>query len=127
MPVIIEDGKIKAVSDLTDVNGTDPVELYRCLPAYVKFIISKIFIYNRDTADHEVYLGEYDTTNTTWNKDKFIIKVLAGQIITLTKDDLPEDFVMTTDPNSAVLSWAAKLDAAVTANAVKVKIELELG
>ena len=127
MPVIIENGKIKAVSDLIDVNGTDPVELYRCLPPYVKFVMTKIMIYNQDTADHEVTIGSYDTTGASWGSDKYIIKVAAGEMITLSKDDIPEDFVMTTDPSSAIMAWAAKLEGAITANAVKIKVELEIG
>ncbi|RLF41693.1 MAG: hypothetical protein DRN17_08430 [Thermoplasmata archaeon] len=124
MPVIVENGKAKAVSDLVDVNGTSGVALFTCMPPTVKFVIKKLYIYNQDTADHEVTVGEYDTTGASWKKDKFILKVPAGETKVL--NELPSDFVMTVDPATAILAWAAKLDAAVSANPVKVKAEFEM-
>ena len=127
MPVVVEEGKIKVSTDLIDVSGTDPVVLYSAMPPYNKFIIKKLIIYNQDTADHEVTIGEYDTTTPAWIKDKLITKVAAGETKELPEDKLPADFVMTTDPATAILAWAAKLDAAVTANPVKVKAEFQVG
>ena len=124
MPVIVEDGIVKAITDLKDLSGTTPVVLYECKPANRKFAIKKLIIYNQDTADHEVILGEYDTTHTTWNKDKVIVKVAAGEMKVLTEDELPADFVMTTDP--AIMAWAAKLATSTTANNVKIKAEFWL-
>jgi hypothetical protein len=126
MPAIIENGKVKVVTDLKDVSDTTPVTLYTAMPPYVKFVLKKLYIYNQDTADHEVILGEYDTTALAWNKDKLIVKVAAGEVKIFSEGDLPADFVMTTDPAMAILAWAAKLDAAVTANPVKVKAEFEV-
>ena len=124
MPAVIENGKVIVVTDLTDVPGTDPVVLYTCMPPYNKFALNKIYIYNKDSADHEVTLGAYDTTGASWSEDKLIVKVTAGSTVILGPDDLPRDFVMTSDPSTAIMAWAAKLDAAVTANNVKVKLEL---
>jgi len=123
VPVIVEEGKPKAITDILDVSGTDPVVLFTCMPPYVKFIIRKLYIYNKDTADHEVTIGAYDTSAPAWSKDKLIVKALAGQTVILTKEDLPADYVMTVNPAEAILAWAAKLDAA---NPVKVKAEFEL-
>jgi len=125
LPVVVEAGKIKVATDLKDVRGTDAVVLFECMPPYNKYVIKKLMIYNQDSADHEVILGEYDTTGAAWNEDKLIVKVAAGEMKVLTEDDLPADFVMTTDPASAILAWAAKLDAAVSANPVKVKAEFQ--
>jgi len=126
MPVVVEAGKIKVVTDLKDVSGTDPVILYTVMPPYNKFTIKKVIIFNPDSADHEVILGEYDTSALAWKKDKVIIKVAADEAKELTEKELPADFVMTTDPETAILAWAAKLDADVTANPVKVKAEFEV-
>ena len=123
MPVVVENGEIKVSTDLKDVNGADPEVLYTAMPPYNKYIIKKLIIYNQDTADHEVIIGEYDTSAPDWNKDKVIVKVAAGEMKVLTEDELPADFVMTTDPETAILAWATKLDADVTANPVKVKAE----
>jgi len=127
VPVVIIDGKVRIVTDLTEVSGTDPVTLYTCMPPYNKFILKKVLVYNRDSADHDVILGEYDTTASAWNRDILRIPVLAGQMVTLTEDDIPADFVMTTNPASAILAWACMLEAAITANPVLVKVELEVG
>lgn len=126
MPTVVRDGRVVAVSDLKDVGGTDPVVLYTCMPPYSKYVLRKLVIYNPDSSDHEVILGEHDTTANSWSKDKLVVKVLAGQFVALGPDDLPSDYVMTTDPSTAILAWAAKLDAAVTAKKVKVKAEFEV-
>jgi len=124
MPAVIENGKTYIITDLIDVSGTDPKVLYTCMPPYNKFTLHKVYIYNKDSEDHEVILGAYDTTGASWSQDKLILKVTAGSTVILGPDDLPRDFVMTTDPSTAIMAWAAKLDAAVTANNVKVKLEL---
>lgn len=126
MPVVVEAEKIKAVTDLKDVSGTDPVILYTAMPPYNKYVIKKLIIFNQDSADHEVILGEYDTSAASWNKDKLIVKVAAGEMKVLTEDELPADFVVTKDPATAILAWAAKLDTDVTANPVKVKAEFQV-
>lgn len=126
MPNVIEDGKVKVATDVKDVSGTTPVTLYTCMPPTVKYVVKKLIIYNKDTADHEVTVGAYNTTGAAWSKDKLVVKVLAGQMITLTEQNLPADFVMTVDPSTAILAWAAKLEAAVSANPVKVKAEFQL-
>jgi len=127
MPVVIVDGKIRVVTDLIELAGTDPVELYRCLPPYNKFIIKKLTIHNPDTVDHTVIIGEYNVSTASWSKDKLIYKVLAGQTIVLGEGDIPFDYVMTVDPATAILAWAAKLGEAVSANNVKIKAEFEIG
>jgi len=126
MPVIVEEGKPKAISDILDVSGTDPVVLFTCRPEHVKFVIRKLYIYNQDSADHEVTIGAYDTTAPAWSKDKLVVNAAAGATVILGPDDLPADYVMTVKPAEAILAWAAKLDAAITANPVKVKAEFEL-
>jgi len=124
MPAVIENGKVIITTDLVDVPGTDPVVLYTCMPPYNKFALHKVYIYNKDSTDHEVILGAYNTSESSWSKDKVIYKVTAGSTLILGPDDVPRDFIMTTDPSTAIMAWAAKLDAAVTANNVKVKLEL---
>ena len=130
MPGIANPMKQKMIisSDLVDVSGDSsaPTVIYQCIPASQKFVLRKIIIYNKDTAEHEVVLGEFNVSMTTWVKDKYIFKVNAGQMITLGPDDLPEDFVVTEDPTNALKAWAAYLDAAVSANPVKIKAEFEL-
>ena len=126
MPALTSNGKVIVVSPLVEVSGTTPEVIFTCMPPYLKYIIRKLTIYNKDSADHEVILGAYNTTAPSWSEDKLIYKVLAGQIITLGPDDLPEDFVMTSDPATAIMAWAAKLDAAVTANNVYIKAEFEV-
>jgi len=66
MPTMVRDGKVVATSDLKDVSGTDPVVLYTCMPPYSKFVLRKLAIYNPDSADHEVTIGEHDTTANSW-------------------------------------------------------------
>ena len=126
MPVVVENGEIKVSTDFIDVSGTDAVVLYICMPKYYKFVIKKLIIFNPDSADHKVILGEYDTSRATWNRDKVIIKVPAGEIKQPSEKELPTSFVMTTDPSTAILAWAAKLDAPVTAKPVKIQAEFEV-
>jgi len=125
MPVAIVDGRVRVVTDLKDLTGTTPVELYRCLPPFLKFIIRKLMAFNTDTADHTLILGEYNTTTGSWSKDKLTVRVPAGQVIVLDERQLPADYVMTTDPASAILSWATKLGESATAP-VRVKAEFEV-
>ena len=127
MPSAIINGEIRVVTDLIDLTGTDPAVMYVCMPPYNKFIIKKLTIYNPDTTDHEVILGEYNNTTKEWSKDKLIYKVLSGQVLVLGEDDIPSDYVMTTDPESAILAWAAKLGEAVSSKNVKIKAEFTLG
>lgn len=130
MPSVVNplEQKIKVSSDIVDVSGdsTAPTIIYQCIPASQKFVLKKIIIYNKDTADHEVTLGEYNVSTASWVKDKFIFKVSAGQTLVLGSDDLPEDYVVTEDATNSLKAWAAYLDAAVTANPVKIKAEFEL-
>ena len=126
MPAVVENGKIKVTSDLEDVAGTTPVTLVTCSIEKRKYVIKKIYIYNPDTADHVVTIGSYDTTGTSWDADKLPVPVAAGEKVILKEDEIPTDFVMTTDSSTAVMAWAAKLEAAVTANNVQVKIETEV-
>ena len=125
MPTIIEHDGTKVVTGLMDVNGTTPVVLCTAEPKDFKFVIKKLLIYNKDTAPHEVILGEYDASNGTWVKDKLIFKVGNGAVLGLTKEELPADFVIATDETSTV-AWAVKLDADVSANPVKVKAEFQI-
>lgn len=126
MPAVVEDGKIKVSSDLKDVAGTSPVTLVACSIEKRKYILKKVYIYNADSADHVVTIGSYDSTGASWGADKLVVPVAAGEKVILTEDEIPTDFVMTTDSSSALMAWAAKLDASVTANNVKVKIETEV-
>ena len=125
MPAVIEGGMVKYISPIVDVTGTTAVEVARAQPTNRKFIPVKIMLYNADTADHVVTLGSYNITSGSWDEDKLVIKVLAGQMLILNEEDIPADFVMTTDPNNALMGWYAKLDASAT-NPVKVKVEFKL-
>ena len=126
MPAVVENWKIKVSSNLEDVAGTSPVTLVTCSIEKRKYILKKVYIYNADSADHVVTIGSYDTTGASWGADKLVVPVPAGEKVILTEDEIPTDFVMTTDSSSALMAWAAKLDADVTANNVKVKIETEV-
>ena len=126
MPVVILDGKVYVVTDIAELSGTDAVTLYACMPPYNKYVLRKLYIYNPDSSDHVVEVGEYDTIGTSWESTKIRVPVSAGQSVTLGPDDLPADFVMTTDPETAILAWAARLQAAVAANNVQVKAEFEI-
>ena len=126
MPALTSNGKVIVVSPLVEVSGTTPEVIFQCMPPYMKYIIRKLIIYNKDSADHEIVLGAYNTTVSSWSEDKLIYKVAAGETLILTEKELPKDFVMTSDPATAIMAWAAKLDAAVTANNVYVKAEFEV-
>lgn len=126
MPALTSNGKVVVVSPLVEVSGTTPKVIFTCMPPYMKYIIKKLIIYNKDSAAHEVILGSYDTTGSTWSEDKLIFKVAAGETLNLSEEELPEDFVMTSNPAAAIMAWAAKLDATVTANNVYIKAEFEV-
>jgi len=127
MPTYVDwrKGEVYYVTDLTDVSGTTPVQLVKCKPYYRKFVPVKIMIYNPDTSDHVVTLGSYNVTSSAWDSDKLVIKVLAGQMVILTEDEIPRDHVITSDPDTAVMAWAAKLSASA-GTAVKVKVEFRI-
>lgn len=126
MPSIIDKGKVIVTTRLVALSDTTPQVLYTCMPPYMKYVLRKVIIYNKDTADHEITIGSYDTTNLTWVEDKLIVKVPTGSMKEITPDILPADFVMTSDPAVAIMAWATKLDTAVTANNVYVKAEFEV-
>ena len=129
MPAVVEDKKIKKIkvtSGLKEVSGTDPVTLVTCSIEKRKYVLKKIYIYNPDTADHVVTIGSYDALGTSWDADKLPVPVAAGEKVILTEDEIPTDFVMTKDSSTALMAWAAKLEGAVTANNVQVKIETEV-
>ncbi len=126
MPAVIKDGKVIITTNVVELNDTTGEVLYTAMPPYQKFVLRKLIIYNQDSADHVVTIGEYNTMATPgneWVEDKLVIPVAAGEFKVLKEEDLPADFVMTTDPASAIYAWAGKLEAAVTANPVKVKAE----
>jgi len=125
MPSVVYKDEVKYISPLVDVSGTTPTEVARALPENVKYVPVKIVIYNSDSSDHVVTLGSYNITSGSWVEDKLVIKVLAGQMLVLNEDDIPSDFVITTDSNNALMGWYAKLDSSVT-NPVKVKAEFRL-
>jgi len=109
-----------------EISGTDPVELWR-VTVNRKARLVKIMIYNRDTTDHYVEFGEIDPTTSpvTWVSTKLPrIPVLAGQMVVLSEEDIPSEYVVSKD-TSTIRSWAAKLDAAVSANNVEVSVEVE--
>ena len=130
MPSVTDISKQENIisTDLIDVSGdaSAPTVIYQCVPQGQKFVLNKIIIYNKDTADHEITLGEFNVSGTAWVKDKFVFKVASGEMRVFGPDDLPEDYVVTEDASSAIKAWAAYLDAAVSANPVKVKAEFVL-
>ena len=127
MPVYVDwrKGEAYYVTDLIDVGGTEPVLLVKCKPYHRKFVPVKIMIYNPDTSDHVVTLGSYNVTTSTWDKDKIDVKVAAGEMKVLKEDEIPRDHVMTSDPDTAIMGWAAKLESAA-GTAVKVKVEFRI-
>ncbi len=111
---------VRHSSGLKTVSGTDPVELWK-VGINRSARITKVIIYNPDSADHVVYLGKYD--GTTFTQLLPGIKVLAGETIVLGEDDIPAERVYST--SSTQYSWAAKLEASVASNNVEVSIEVD--
>lgn len=107
-------------SGLKTLSGTTPVELWK-VTIDRSARITKIMINNPDTADHTVYLGSYD--GSTFTQLLPGIKVLAGQTVTLSEDDIPAEKIYST--STSQLSWAGKLEASVTSNNVEINIEVE--
>jgi len=128
MPEIMVDGKTIVSTPLVSLTDTSNKELYRCMPPGMKFVPTKIMIYNSDTSDHTVYLSLLNIFTSTVVRDAYIIKVLAGQMLILTKDDIPMDQGITTDPSTAIISWAARLGEAIATSgkAVYIKVEFEV-
>jgi len=126
VPFVYLNKKVYAPSNLVDVNGADPVEVIRCTPAGAKYVIRKLLIYNKDSADHEVTVGEVDTAAGSWVRDILVVKVAAGQTLALGPDDLPMDFVVTVDQQNSLRAWAAKLEGNVSSAPVKLKAEFEV-
>ena len=123
MPATIVDRRPVVVSDIVDVSGKTPVKLYTA-PPNAKLVIRKVYIYNPDTSKHVVTLGELEMPvggTPAWVKDKIVVRVAADSLVVLGPDDLPADYVATTDP-AKPHAWAAKLEASA-GTPVKVKIE----
>ena len=120
-------GKIHS-SAVVSLSGTTAVALW-VASLNRKAKLRKILIYNADTADAVVEIGEADyspsTGAATWSSQKLpAIPVASGAMVTLGPNDIPEDSVYTSDASSPKC-WAARLQAAVTANPVQIKIEVE--
>lgn len=111
---------VRHTSGLKTLSGTTPVELWK-VTIDREARITKIMINNPDTADHTVYLGSYD--GTTFTQLLPGIKVLAGQTITLSEDEIPAEKISST--STTQLSWAGKLDSAITSSDVEINIEVE--
>jgi len=111
---------VRHTSGLKTLSGTTPVELWKVTIGR-SARIAKIMINNPDTSDHIVYLGSYD--GTTFTQLLPGIKVLAGQTITLSEDEIPSEKIYST--STSQLSWAGKLDSAVASSNVEVNIEVE--
>lgn len=111
---------VRHTSGLKSLSGITPVELWK-VTIDRSAHITKIMITNPDSADHIVYLGSYD--GTTFTQLLPGIKVLAGQTVTLSEDEIPSEKIYSTSDTQ--LSWAAKLDTAVTANNVEIAVEVE--
>jgi len=130
MPEVIRDGKVVVSTPLVSLTGTSPVELYRCMPPGVKFVPTKILIYNADTANHTVYLSLVNTSVSppAVVRDAYILRVPAGQMLALSRDSIPLDHGVTTDPAAALISWAARLGEAIATSgaAVYIKVEFEV-
>lgn len=112
---------IRHASPVVDVSGTSPVDLWK-VTVNRKAKLTKVVIYNADTADHKVELGEYDGTMFVAKLPP--IPVLAGQLVVLEESDLPSAYVASSDTQN-LKRWAARLEAGVTSSNVKVQIEVE--
>lgn len=111
---------VRHSSGLKTLSGTSPTTLWTT-SIDRSSRITKITIYNPDTADHTVYIGKYD--GTTFTQVFPGIKVLAGETVILNEEDIPAEKTYST--KNKQYSWAAKLEASVTANNVEITIEVE--
>lgn len=111
---------VRHSSGLKSLSGTSAVELWK-VTINRRARITKVIIYNADSADHVVYLGKYDGTTSTQLLPG--IKVATGANVILTEDQIPAEYIYSTSDTQ--LSWAAWLDAAVTSTNVEIIIEVE--
>jgi len=111
---------VRHSSGLKTLSGTDATELWK-VTINRSARLTKVIIYNPDSADHVVYLGSYDGATATQLLPG--IKVLSGQTVTLAEDELPN--IRVYSDSSTQYSWAGWLDAAVTANNVEISIEVD--
>ena len=111
---------VRHSSGLKTLSGTDATELWK-VTIDRSARLTKVVIYNPDSADHVVYLGSYDGTTATQLMPG--IRVLSGETVVLTEDDLPATIIYSDSDTQR--SWAGWLDAAVTANNVEITIEVD--
>ena len=111
---------VRHSSGLKTLSGTDPTELWK-VTIDRSARLTKVIIYNADSADHIVYLGSYDGTTATQLLPGIVVS--AGSNVTLKEEELPA--VSVYSDSDTQRSWAAWLDAAVTANNVEINIEVE--
>jgi hypothetical protein len=110
-------------SGVVQLSGTTPTQLW-VVPTNRKARITKIMIYNADTADHVVTLYKVNVADPTDSAQILpSIPVPTGQLKTLTEDEIPDEWVSST--SNTVYMIAAAIDAAVTANNVQIIIEVE--
>lgn len=113
---------VRWASDVVELSGTDPQQLW-LVPTNKRVRITKIFIYNADSADHVVTIMRQNLIDSTTKQLLPGIKVAAGSTKILTEDEIPAETVS----SSPTIPYAvvAKLDAAVSANNVQIQVEFE--
>ena len=114
---------VRHSSGLKELSGTTAVALWKVTVGRGARLV-KIVIYNPDTADHTVEIGELDV-NGNWVAAKLPkIPVLSGQMVVLEEKDIPNEKVYSKD-TSNIKQWGARLEAAVSANNVQIEVEVE--
>lgn len=109
-------------SDVVELSDTTPQQLW-VVPSGKRARITKIFIYNADSADHVVTISRLNLIDNSTKQIMPGIKVAAGSTKILTEDEIPAESVSSSD--TTLYAIVAALEAAVSSNNVQVQIEVE--
>ena len=98
------------------------------IPVERKSRVTKIMIYNPDSADHTLLIGSVNVTSsgpdpTTFSQVLPDIKVLSGDNVVLTEDEIP--ILKINSTSTSPKAWYVKTGEAITASKVKIAIEFE--
>ena len=93
------------------------------VPPNRKAFIRKVMIYNADDVDHTVLIGML--SGTTFTQLLPAIKVLSGQTLSMTEDEIPSEYAYSTD--TTINSVAAETGEAISSSSVQIDVEIEYG